>query len=257
MIPPLAADPEHPILYVCVARGTTVLAELSRSAADAPHDGDENHHHLPSQLADQCLASAPRFHRHYSHTAGGRIYAFLMADPLVFFAIADDALLGDDKPIAPLLLLKRLRDSFSSSSVLRRRCSSFPEPLPRLFLQEDFLPELRRMVLSLASQAEEHPPSRAFPNPPINVPLPSQSDEDQNRKNKNKRRKDRDANTKMVISVVDRDIGDSDPGNGGSKSAPKLWSQYVRKIILIDLLVCSLLLVAWILVCRGFQCISH
>lgn len=105
------------------------------------------------------------------------------------------------------------------------------------------------MVLSLASQAEEPPP--------INVPLPSHSNEDQNRKNKNKRRKDPEANSKMVISVVDHDIGDSNPGNGGSKSAPKLWRQYVRKIILIDLLVCSLLLVAWVLFCRGFQCISH
>ncbi|XP_074569317.1 phytolongin Phyl1.2-like [Curcuma longa] len=251
MIPPLAADPEHPILYVCVARGTTVLAELSRSAADAPHDGDENHH-LPSQLADQCLASAPRFHRHYYHTAGGRIYAFLMADPLVFFAIA----LGDDEPLATILLLKRIRDCLSSSSVLHRRCSSFPEPLPRLFLQEDFLPELRRMVLSFASH-EQPPPPPAFPNPLPDVPLPSHSDEDQNRKKKNKRGKHREANSKMVISVVDRDIDDSDPGNGASKSAPKLWSQYVRKIILIDLLVCSLLLVAWILFCRGFHCISH
>ncbi|KAG6484027.1 phytolongin Phyl1.2-like [Zingiber officinale] len=242
MVPLLAADPEHPIIYVCVAHGTTVLAELSRCAADAPLDGDENHH-LPSQLADQCLAFAPRFHRQYSHTAGGRIYAFLMADPLVFFAIADD-----DKPLAPLLLLERLRDSFSSSAVLHRRCSSLSEPLPRLFLQEDFLPELRRMVLSLGSWTEEPPPSTAIPNPVTNVPLPSHSDEDQNQKKKN---------SKMAISVVDRDIDDSDPGNGDSNSAPKLWSQYVRKIILIDLLLCSLLLVAWILVCRGFQCISH
>ncbi|CAL9181480.1 unnamed protein product [Musa hybrid cultivar] len=207
MIP--VPDP-NPILYACVAHGTTILAELSSAEAGG---GDDD---LPLGHAAGCLATVPRFHRHYSHTAGGRIYAFLMAEPLVFFAIADEAVLG--KPRA-LLFLRRLRDAFSSSAVRRRRTAvggDGSDPLPHLCLQEDFLPELRRLVQSVPSQDEEPPPPRPCLPPPAASPRPSDSDEDQ----KVKEKKGGKGKRKMVFSVVNRDVVDSDPGNGVSSASP-------------------------------------
>ncbi|CAL9767702.1 unnamed protein product [Musa acuminata subsp. burmannicoides] len=191
MIP--VPDP-NPIFYACVAHGTAILAELS--TAD-----------LPPDLAAQCLAAPPRFHRHYSHTTGGRIYAFLMIDPLVFFAISDEAILG--KPHT-LLFLRRLRDAFSSSTALRRRAAAVggdgSDSLPHLCLQEKKCGKGKR---------------------------------------------------KMVISAGNRDIVDSDPGNGGSRMVHKVWRQHVRAIILIDLVVCCLLLGVWVSICKGFECITN
>ncbi|URD92306.1 VAMP-like protein [Musa troglodytarum] len=245
MIP--VPDP-HPILYACVAHGTTILAELSFAEAGGGGDGDLSLGH-----AAGCLATVPRFHRHYSHTAGGRIYAFLMAEPLVFFAIADEAVLG--KPRA-LLFLRRLRDAFSSSAVRRRRTAAGgdgSDPLPHLCLQEDFLPELHRLVQSVPSQDEEPPPPRPCLPPPAASPRPSDSDEDQ----KVKEKKGGKGKRKMTISVVNRDVVDSDPANGGSKSVQKVWRQHVRTIILIDLVVCCFLLGVWVSICRGFECITN
>ncbi|WOK97253.1 hypothetical protein Cni_G05961 [Canna indica] len=236
-------DP-NPILYACVARATTILVELPSDKAGAADDDDHDPH---SRLAARCLADAPRFHRHYSHTSGGRIYSFLMDDPLVLFAIADEALVERSRV---LLLLRRLEDAFSSA-VLRRRSSS--DALAHLSLQEEFLPVLRRIVMSIASEDEEPPPPRPCAPPPSASYQPSESDEDRRGKDK----KSRKGKSKTVISVVDRDIVDSDPGNGGSKSVRKVWRQHVRTIILVDLLICCLLLAVWVSICRGFECITH
>ncbi|XP_064959401.1 phytolongin Phyl1.2-like [Musa acuminata AAA Group] len=231
MIP--VPDP-NPIFYACVAHGTAILAELS--TAD-----------LPPDLAAQCLAAPPRFHRHYSHTTGGRIYAFLMIDPLVFFAISDEAILG--KPHT-LLFLRRLRDAFSSSTALRRRATAVggdgSDSLPHLCLQEEFLPELRGLVHSAPSLDEEPPP-------PASSPQPSEFDED----HKAREKKCGKGKRKMVISAGNRDIVDSDPGNGGSRMVHKVWRQHVRAIILIDLVVCCLLLGVWVSICKGFECITN
>ncbi|CAL9206145.1 phytolongin Phyl1.1-like [Musa acuminata AAA Group] len=129
-----------------------------------------------------------------------------MIDPLVFFAISDDAILG--KPHT-LLFLRRLRDAFSSSTALRRRAAAVggdgSDSLPHLCLQEKKCGKGKR---------------------------------------------------KMVISAGNRDIVDSDPGNGGSRMVHKVWRQHVRAIILIDLVVCCLLLGVWVSICKGFECIT-
>ncbi|THU45672.1 hypothetical protein C4D60_Mb02t20450 [Musa balbisiana] len=177
-----------------------------------------------------------------------------MIDPLVFFAISDEATLG--KPHT-LLFLRRLRDAFSSSTALRRRAAAVggdgSDSLPHLCLQEEFLPELRGLVHSAPSVDEEPPPPHPCPPPPASSPQPSEFDEDHKAREKKCGKEKR----KMVISAGNRDIVDSDPGNGGSRMVHQVWRQHVRAIILIDLVVCCLLLGVWVSICKGFECITN
>ncbi|XP_008783168.2 phytolongin Phyl2.2 [Phoenix dactylifera] len=243
----MISDPnDNPIiLYACVAKGPTVLAEISSAAA-----GD---------LAAQCLAAAPRFHRLYSHTAGGRIYAFLMEDPLIFFAIAGESL---GKPQV-LLFLRRLRDAFFASSAIAIG-GAHDRPSP-LCLQRELLPELRRLVLPLSFQADKPPPPQP---PPADPPPPAaggSESEQETRKETRKKKKKSNATTEEdsisrigsfdseAESRIEISAADADPR---TKTVQGFWGQHVRTVVLIDLALCSLLFGIWLSVCRGFHCIG-
>ncbi|XP_010915980.1 phytolongin Phyl1.2 [Elaeis guineensis] len=240
----MISDPnDNPIiLYACVAKGPTVLAEISSSAA--------------SDLATQCLAAAPRFHRHYSHTAGGRIYAFLMENPLIFFAIADETL---GKPKI-LLFLRRLRDVFFASfSIGIGGANERPSPL---CFQREFLPELRRLVLPLSFQVDK-PPSPPPADPPPSASCGSDSEKKTPKETKKKKKSKVTTEEHSISGIASHDSGaesrveilaaDADPR---TKTVQGVWRQNVRTVVLIDLAFCSLLLGIWLSVCRGFHCIG-
>ncbi|KAG1335009.1 phytolongin Phyl1.2 [Cocos nucifera] len=241
----MISDPnDNPIIfYACVAKGPTVLAEISSSAA-----GD---------LAAQCLAAAPRFHRLYSHTAGGRIYAFLMENPLIFFAIADETL---GKPQV-LLFLRRLRDAFFASFTIGIGGGD-EHPSPLCF-QGEFLPELRRLVLPLSFQGDK-PPSPAAADPPPPASCGSESEKKAPKETKKKKKKSKVTTEEDSISSIasfDSEAesrieilaADADPR---TKTVLGVWGQHVRTVVLIDLAFCSLLFGIWLSVCRGFHCIG-
>ncbi|XP_022865745.1 phytolongin Phyl2.2-like [Olea europaea var. sylvestris] len=66
--------------YVCIARGTTVLAEFNSK--------DEK----LGSIAGKCLEKTPSFHSIFTHTVRSQTYTFLIDDPLIYFAIFDEKL---------------------------------------------------------------------------------------------------------------------------------------------------------------------
>lgn len=258
------SDP-GPVLYASVSCGPTVLAELVPAGEDSS-DASAAAGHI-SSLAAICLDAAPRFHLLYTHTAGSRIYAFLMAEPLVFFSIADESL-GRS---AVLLFLHRLRDA--TVHIARRRIGA-GDPLPRRCLQDELLPVIRSLAAGSVSPSEEEKPSPSSPpalsSPPLSSTPPSSDSFLLTGEHKRKVKKERKKNPRSQegvgdsrsgdeheISVTDNN-GDADLslGLGGRKSMQRIWRQQVRMVLIIDLVVCSLLFGIWLSVCRGFQCIG-
>lgn len=257
-----------PVLYASVSRGTTVLAD-HLSAGTVPAGSAGGGGEDLAALAATCLEAAPRFHLHYTHTACRRIYAFLMVDPLLFFAIADDSL----GRTAVLLFLHRLRDA-TIYSAQHRVVSG--DPLPHHCLQNELLPIIRRLAVSFSIR----PPSeveKPFSLPPTLLPspllasTPPSSDSHlltgEHKRNIKKERKKKARSEEGVggsrgmdeleISVSDND-DDTDLGFGlgGRKTLQRIWRQQVRMVLVIDVVVCTLLFVIWLSICKGFKCIG-
>lgn len=87
------------IIYVCIAKHTTILAEFN--SKDAPDLTD---------LANNCLHKTPPFHSVFSHTVNGNTYMFFISDPFVYFGIFNESL---EKPDC-LLFLKSVKEAFTS-----------------------------------------------------------------------------------------------------------------------------------------------
>ncbi|XP_020575275.1 phytolongin Phyl1.1-like [Phalaenopsis equestris] len=255
------SDPDS-VLYASVSCGPIVLAELLPTGGGASAAVDL------SALAAICIDAAPRYHLLYTHTAGSRIYAFLIAEPLLFFAIAEESL-GRS---AVLHFLHRLRDA--TAYIARRRIDA-GDPIPQRCLQDELLPVIRRVAAGSVSLSEDEKPSSSSP-PALSSspPLPSTPPFSDNllhtgeHKRKVKERKknpksdeggvgDSRGGNEHEISVTDND-GDADLnlGLGGRKSMQRIWWQQVRMVLIIDLVVCSLLFGIWLSVCKGFQCIA-
>ncbi|KAJ0963113.1 hypothetical protein J5N97_028235 [Dioscorea zingiberensis] len=138
---------EAPILYASVSHGGVILADLF-PAGDNPE---------LSSVASRCLADAPRHHLHYTHTFKSRIQAFVMVDPFIFFAIADESHGRSEV----LQLLNRLSDAFSFSPSLRKvKATGATSPH---CLQKELFPVLRRVMLPSSSSHPHAPPP---PSPP-------------------------------------------------------------------------------------------
>ncbi|KAL5998908.1 hypothetical protein ACLOJK_009856 [Asimina triloba] len=116
------------ILYACVSKGTTVLADLCSGDPDL------------ETLASQCLEKTPEFHGFYSHTLRKRMYCFLIDNPLIYFAVVDEDL---GKPQV-LEFLSRLKDAFAAIEK-KKRLNSSDQWTYRCF-QEDFDPVFSRLV---------------------------------------------------------------------------------------------------------------
>ncbi|KAK8939733.1 hypothetical protein KSP40_PGU019969 [Platanthera guangdongensis] len=253
------------IFYASVSHATTVLADFLPPAIVPSGGGGGD----LAALAATCLEASPHFHLLYTHTANRRIYAFLMSDRVLFFAIADDSL-GRS---TVLLFLHRLREA-TIHSALRRVISG--DPLPRHCLQHELLPVIRRLVASFFTRSpskEEKPspsPPHALPSPVISSTPPSSDSHlltgDHRRKIKKERKKNPRSEevlgvslpgNELEVSVLDN-AGDADlesGSSGGRKSLQRIWKQQVRLILVIDAVVCTLLFGIWLSVCKGFQCI--
>ncbi|PKU73245.1 phytolongin Phyl1.1-like [Dendrobium catenatum] len=259
------SDP-GPVLYASVSCGNNVLADLLPAGEDSCAGSGAGAGGL-SALAAICLDAAPHFHLLYTHTAGSRIYAFLMAEPLLFFAIAEESL-GRS---AVILFLHRLHDA--TVYIARRRIGA-GDPLAYRCLQDELLPVIRRLVAGSVSPSEEEKPSPSSPpalSPPPLPSTPQSSDSilltgEHKRKVKKERKKnpridegvgDSRGGDEHEISVTDND-GEADLGLGlgGWKSMQRIWWRQVRMVLIIDLVVCSLLFGIWLSVCKGFQCIG-
>ncbi|OVA08228.1 Longin domain [Macleaya cordata] len=116
------------VLYACVSTGKTVLAEVSSSDRDL------------ETLALQCLEKTPDFHISYSHTVRKRIYSFLMEDPFVYFAIADEEF-GNSQSFQ---FLERAKHAFLK--MLKTKSSERFENLTSHCFHEEFNPIFRCLM---------------------------------------------------------------------------------------------------------------
>lgn len=239
------------VCYCCIWKGGRVLYSYSM--------GD----HGIDNLAALCLETIPPFHRWYFETIGDNTFAFLINNGYVYFAIVRHCF-GN---LQLLRFLEKLRDEFTR---VGKRGGRF-DPL---CLQELLIPVVRDLVASLQrADADTVWPS---PSPRIEAAGVSTKAPLLGRASKHDKKKMKDHTIEMEehrrSSSVRIDSGPLDaPNDQGTSSVSPLhkdytssrssqnvhnkWCRQVRIILAIDAVVCVVLFIIWLVICRGVQCI--
>ncbi|KAL3713908.1 hypothetical protein ACJRO7_036318 [Eucalyptus globulus] len=268
MIPP---DPSL-FLYISVARGaSSIVAEFAGGGGDGDPD--------LRPIARQCALRAPPHHSSFSHTTRRRSYTFLVADPLAYFVVADEAL---DKAKV-LRFLDRLRSSFEAA--VGREAARCPDGLSPGCFQPQFDRVLRELMRpgggsgdgfdstpgSMTTSAESSRNASLDGGGAFMAPLlgsPGKVLKKKKRLNGESAAKGdaKDLNFENKVDVADeanglcRDfpasIQKSGVHSGERLRAKQVWKKHVWVVLSIDLVVCVALFGVWLWVCRGFQCID-
>ncbi|XP_042497710.1 phytolongin Phyl2.2 [Macadamia integrifolia] len=260
------------ILYACVSKGTTVLAEFSSDDKEV------------ETLALQCIEKTPNLHAMFSHNCGKKIYTFLMEDPFVYFAIYDPKL-GKSQGLG---FLKRLKEAFMKFFRKTEPLKSLDE-IPNYHFQAKFTPIFHEL-LNYSGELNILPPP---PPPPeiiyrdrrnvsvdsksgklvVSIPLLEKPPSKNSKKKKKNKKRDsdemetnsRDIPIEKMVNVVEdgKEFSVLSQKNGlhqGSlirQQAQKKWWRYVGIALLIDIVICTALFGVWLLICRGFKCIRE
>ncbi|KAM7499781.1 hypothetical protein LguiA_024195 [Lonicera macranthoides] len=115
------------ILYACVARGTTILAEFNSKDA-----------HL-GEVAAKCLHNTPPLHSLFSHTIRSKTYSFLILHPFVYLGIFDQNF-GKSRGLSFLNTLKTSFDDIFALNPLRQ--------LDHFCFQAEFNPVFHQLITS-------------------------------------------------------------------------------------------------------------
>ncbi|KAJ4954704.1 hypothetical protein NE237_011487 [Protea cynaroides] len=253
------------ILYACVSKGTTVLAEVSTGNKEL------------KTLALECLKKTPSLHAMFSHTVGKKIYSFLMEDPFVYFAIVDEEL---GKPEG-LGFLKCVKDAFKVV-LHNRRLKNF-DNLTNDYFHGELTPIFNKL-LTTSGERYVFPP----PPPPSLISRDSSVDSrsgfivgripsierpsNYSQKKNSKKRELEEMNTgsrdipiENMVRVHEDGPEFSVPlhknglhsGNVVRRQTQKMWRRYVLTALLMDIMVCCVLLGVWLWVCRGFKCLRE
>lgn len=213
------------VCYCCVWKEGQVVYSYS----SGNHEIDD--------LAPLCLEMIPPYHRFYFETIAPYTFAFFVDHDqgFVYFAIQRHSP-GNSHL---LTFLQKLRDEF-------RRTGA-----------EQLAPAIRRLVASL----EEGRATRAWPamngdaeaGTSTKAPLLARS----SKKDKKKKKKDDDgAGAVRDIETPEHRRSDAQ-GNfkPSSQNHREKWCRQVKIVLAIDAAVCILLLVIWLVICRGLNCI--
>lgn len=255
------------VYYACVAKGTIILAEINSKDADL------------GSLALKCLEKTPPLHRFFSHTIRNRTYTFLIENPFVLFAIFDEKVDKSDG----LAFLKGVEDAFRE--VIER--SSGKKRLDKLH-SHCFQGELNPVFHQLLDSAIDVDEGSNSPRSELDHgrstsldsvkgkkigSMPLLADAANSLKLKKKRffgqfkKRNNDMCEKRVdvsddgirlsrdFSVVMQKNG-LIHGEGGHQKAKKVWKKQVWVVLSLDLIVCTILFIVWLCVCRGFKCID-
>ncbi|XP_047323006.1 phytolongin Phyl1.1-like [Impatiens glandulifera] len=252
---------QNTIVYCCVVKCSQIMFAYS--------NGDPN----IESIAALCLERIPPFHKFYFQTMNGKTFGFLMEESLVYFSISDDSL-GNS---VVHNFLGRLKDEFRKKSKKSlRRLNSHG-------LQEQLLPIIHKLIMSLGDEwpVETHSVGRtgfslsgckdvkAQTNDgavSTKVPLLGKSDK---RKMK-----------EHVIAVRDAELEEihrksTDRNSDGSSQsvavssmqlqkdsvlmsrqvARNKWCKQVRIVLAVDVGICFVMLIVWLVICRGITCI--
>ncbi|CAO2205511.1 unnamed protein product [Urochloa humidicola] len=241
-------------VYCCIAKGRKVIYCYSSK------DGDPQ----TEAAAALCLEHSPPHHRHYIHTSGTRSYGYLMADGHTFFAIIDPSV-GN---AGALQFLERVRDVFRKNANRNGFHDSLVPAVQRLVASLEKMPHATFVLEESAERGGG--PNESSGCTSSKVPLLGKSG---SRKEK-KRSKDKLASmgdgedehhgTRGVrIDVPAEEVGGMSLERSSSQSRLRrqqpsrlLWMRHVKIIIVVDAIICLLLFVAWLAVCKGFRCVS-
>ncbi|KAK8484401.1 hypothetical protein V6N13_046768 [Hibiscus sabdariffa] len=251
----MISDPNL-ILYACIAKGTTILAEFS-----CKEPGIES-------LAQKCIEKTPPFHSMFSHTASKRTHTFLIDDPFVYFIISREDLHKSES----FWFLDRLKTA--SEDFLLTGLIGGTDDLTPNCLQSRFNPVFSElMALDLVFVGS---PAKDSRNPSMDsdrgkgtmvAPLLGQPIEGLKKKKRSGGLEVNGGDAVGMDNTVDlsddfRDFSISMQktgalGSGGERQkAKQTWRKHVWVVLILDLLVCATLFGIWLWVCRGFQCID-
>ncbi|TYG42866.1 hypothetical protein ES288_D12G291400v1 [Gossypium darwinii] len=227
----MISDPKL-ILYACIAKGPTVVAEFTRKEAVGIEP-----------LARECIEKAPPYHSMFSHTVSQRSYTFLIDDPFVYFIISHEDL---DKSES-FWFLNRLKEAlglgldFVPSPVVKD--SRNPTVVAPLL---GGLKKKKRSGGGLEVNGVETKDGCGGVGGGGGgggiVGMENTVDLSDNF---------RDYPVSMQKS------GGLCGGGGGDKQkAKQTWRKHVWVVLILDLLVCATLFGVWLWVCRGLQCID-
>lgn len=246
------------ILYVCVAKGTTILSEWSNGDRDL------------ETLAAECIANTPPFHARFSHTVGKRTYSYLMDDNFVYFAIFDEDL---DKAQG-FWLLNCVKNAFGEIAE-RKTLSKASKNLTSHCLQKESNSIFRHIIALQGNFDEESNSLETACKDCRKGSLASRAADKivsvlfkiLNRKMKKRVDSETNGETKDISLQTNADM--SDDGalglssqkngllmvNGGRQQAKQNWKRTACRVLVMDVFVCSILFAIWFWICHGFECI--
>nr|XP_043617262.1 phytolongin Phyl1.1 [Erigeron canadensis] len=268
------------VYYVCVSNvGKILYAYNSNSVGDIDIEN----------LATLCLEKAPSHHKWYFQTMFKKTFGFLMeSDGFVYFAIFDENF-GNGKKLE---VLGHVRDEFKKVVAKKglKRILANPNSVA---LQEQMLPIVRRLIASFEPVVGSGFNDGLSPSPvndsngqsdtsgSTKAPLLGKSIKQEKRKTRdhvisvreNGVVEDHRKSADKGGSKVDSSSVDPDNQGGGSVVGVSLtkevssmtrssnqtvrtkWCRQVRIVLAIDIVICLILFIVWIVVCRGTECL--
>ncbi len=249
------------ILYVCIAKGTTILSHYTKELG------------LES-LVLQCLEKTPPYHSMFSHTIRRRTYTFLIQDPFVYFAIFNE----DMEQSQGVWFLNRVKCAFEE--VMEAGALKDFDKFSSHCLQKVCDPIFREaMALDLRMGNSSWSDSKDSWNLSLDAGIGMKvamapllgSKPNKGLKKKKKRASDGEVNGDSKDRSLEKKVDVFDDVNGVCKdlSLPvqkvfandgqkvkQVWRKHVWVVLLLDLFVCSVLFAIWLWVCRGLKCIE-
>lgn len=245
-------DPDM-IYYACIAKETTILAEFNSKDADL------------GSVALKCLEKAPELHSDFYHSVHNRTYMFIFERPYTYFAIFDENL---DRPSC-FLFLNSVTDSFNL--ILDRNPVKRLTPISSHCFQGDFSPVFHQL-LEPHSDLDVVPPSAgktgADDGSVRNGSTPLLGGSAKKRflghftgANKNKK-KVMPKESKVDVSCEHHDFLGGSFGSHNKNGlfdddkAKRVWRKHVWMVLSLDFILCVMLFIIWLCICRGFECLA-
>ncbi|KAK1433404.1 hypothetical protein QVD17_10314 [Tagetes erecta] len=269
------------VYYCCVWNGGKVLYAYNNNGGD---DEIEN-------LAALCLEKAPSHHKWYFQTMFSKSFGFLMEDGCVYFAIFDENLVGVKK----LEFLERVRDAFKKAAkkglkkiMLNPNSRALQEQLLPVIrgLIASLEPVNDNIVPSPYNDGLSPSPTGNDNNGQLDIgastkaPLLGKSSKQEKKKTRDHvisvrengvieehRRSADKPGSKVDSSSLDltnqggsvAGISLTKEGSSISRSSVQTirnkWCRQVRIVLAVDVAVCLILFIVWLVVCRGTRCI--
>jgi hypothetical protein len=244
-------------IYCCIAKGNQILYSCDNLNSNSNFNSSSNSHSRELEsLVLLCLENAPAHHKHFFHTVGTRTFGYIMADGLTYFAIVDPSV-GN---LGILHFLQQVRDGYRNSM--------------RNGVIDSLIPVIKRLIVSLENMPRstflnhEIPESGTSSDGSISSKMPLLGKSGSRKKLKDKERGNGE-------NVDDRGVRvdiTSDEGRTGTSfsvertasigrtrrqlSGRSVWCRHVKIVIAIDVVICVVLFIVWLVICRGFDCVK-